>query len=337
MPASANFYETIRLLFIKALTEAPEFTDNLLNSGLFYTDEKIQQALKKDGGSGVKIPVWKNTLLDMQVPYSKSGKELTSKDLTSASFTAVQFRYEMMHVIKDKDLEFANAEAGILEEAERTIQNSTVYHNIALWLSTVKGIMASNYMTTKATIDKSKTPLTGNGMMTAISTAGRKVLGDKAKQLKVLLMHSALAQQLINENDSTATGISMGAGLSLNLSNYRGYTVIENDLLPYDPVTNVGSILMVGLDTFAIGNGRVVNPVETERTARHGETSTIVRVARLTHPYGFSFSKTNLGEEYIPTIEDIEDGSNWKNVLEGKNMPYVCIKVKLPADEEPEV
>ncbi len=324
-----NLREIIRLSLTSFLVENEIYPKNILGTNLFYKSDDIQSRLMSDGGSGVKIPIWKRVIQERQLPYDATGVVPTAGELETTAFTAVLNRYELKHKISYADLDFASSNAGIAEAEKRFFEDSIYANNLNIFLETVVGMFESDHMMTNHVWDLSSTALDDKGLMKAISQAARKVLGDQHGKIKVLMMHSALAQRLIDENTDTTSGIVVNSQVDLVLSTYRGYKIIENDSIPFDTETGIGSIYMLGENVFGTGEGRITNPVQVYKQEAERTITTQMSLSNLCHPYGFSFVKSMPNTRYYPTAADLKDGTNWEAVLEQKNLPYVHLLVKI--------
>lgn len=115
-----------------------------------------------------------------------------------------------------------------------------------------------------------------------------------------------------------------------------GFDFIENDDLPYDIATKVGSIIIAGQGSVFGAEGRTNVPSETKRDEDKETNSIYYRWNTCVHPVGISYTGGGMKQKLYPTFDDLANGANWARKYGTKNVPLVEIKVKLPNPKQPE-
>lgn len=178
-------------------------------------------------------------------------------------------------------------------------------------------------------VAKHSTEIEGNLEATSMNSALQKAAGDKKKQFRVAFMHSAVATNLENLQllEYLKYTDSQGITRDLSLATYNGKLVVVDDDMPTEEVKAQGdnpaytkyTTYVMGEGFFGYTNVGVKVPNEMDRDpAKNGGADTLyTRQRKLFVPQYISFTKAKMASN-SPTREELEDGSNWEVVNNGK-------------------
>lgn len=163
----------------------------------------------------------------------------------------------------------------------------------------------------------------GQGAGTKISPAAviaaAGTLGDAFGKLTSIAMHSAVFQELQNQN---VIVYERPAGQDIKFPTYLGYRVIVDDGCPVRAGTTDGLVYtsyLFGEGAIAYGQGGAPVPSETDRDSLAGEDYLITRTHFLLHPRGVEWTEASVAGE-APTNVEAALGTNWNRVYERKNV-----------------
>lgn len=190
-------------------------------------------------------------------------------------------------------------------------------------------------------VTKHSTEIEGNLDATTMNSALQKAAGDKKKQFKVAFMHSAVATNLENLQLLNYLKYTDKDGIErdLTIGTYNGKLVVVDDDMPAEEVAQNGdtpaytkyTTYVLGEGFFDYTNVGVKVPSEMDRDpAKNGGLDTLyTRQRKLFVPKYISFTKASMASN-SPTRAELEDGSNWEvvnNGKTGKNKAYVNNKM----------
>lgn len=167
-------------------------------------------------------------------------------------------------------------------------------------------------------------------------TAAAFTLGDQFEDLRAILVHSVVAQRMIDNDDIVYVADSQG---NLSIPTYMGKRVIIDDGAPVIAGTTSGyryvSILF-GAGAFGYGEGTPEVPVAVEREEAQGNGGGVEtlwsRKTWIIHPLGHTFtSNTVTGpsgkntNNISPTDANLALAANWDRVYFRKNIPLAFL------------
>jgi len=174
------------------------------------------------------------------------------------------------------------------------------------------------------------------GMMdaTTLNTAMQKASGDHKSRFNLVLMHSAVATHLENQNLLTYIKYNDANGMQrdTNIATLNGRTVIVDDDMPKVEV-EVGSSTEEAYVSYVLGDGAIEYtncgakvPYEMARdAATNGGQDTLYSRERICFaPYGISFTKSSM-TSLSPTNTELQNGANWElvNTKGASNKDYI--------------
>lgn len=160
------------------------------------------------------------------------------------------------------------------------------------------------------------------GPAAVIAAAG--TLGDAFGKLTAIAMHSAVFQELQNQN---VIVYEVPAGADIKIPFYLGYRVIVDDGLPVNPGATDGfkyTSYLFGEGAVAYGQGGAPVPSETDRDSLAGEDYLITRTHFLMHPRGVEWLEGSVAGE-APTNAEAALAANWNRVYERKNVRVAAL------------
>lgn len=200
----------------------------------------------------------------------------------------------------------------------------------AVLVSSMTGLFADNVANDGAdmVIDVASESVAGQGAGTKISPANviaaAGTLGDAFGKLTAIAMHSAVFQELQNQN---VIVYEVPAGADIKIPTYLGYRVIVDDGLPVRAGTTDGLVYtsyLFGEGAVAYGQGGAPVPSETDRDALAGEDYLITRTHFIMHPRGVEWAEGSVAGE-APTNAEAENALNWNRVYERKNIRVAAL------------
>ena len=154
------------------------------------------------------------------------------------------------------------------------------------------------------------TALTG----TTIYDATQAACGDKNKNFSLVIMNSYNATILAKEQLLEYAKYTDPNGLqtNTNIAQWGNKIVLVDDEYTYDSTAGTYTTYVLGAGAFIREAMPVAQPFELYRKGLDlgGTTYLISRERYILHPYGFSFTNSNVSTT-SPTDEEFADGANW--------------------------
>lgn len=153
-------------------------------------------------------------------------------------------------------------------------------------------------------------------------------MGDMADQMRVIAVHSAVAKQMVKNDDIVYIPDSEG---KLSIATYAGLRVIVDDSMPVVAGTTSGFIYtsaIFGEGAFAYGEGVAINPVEISREAAQGNGAGVetlwTRKTWILHPFGYQNTGTPAATSFSTT--ELAAATTWARVVARKNVPMAFLR-----------
>jgi hypothetical protein len=149
-------------------------------------------------------------------------------------------------------------------------------------------------------------------------TASRK-LGDRSGKLTAVSMHSAVMTLLIQQN---LIIYLPAADQGDPIPTYQGKTVIEDDGMPFDPVTGIATMYLYGRGAISFQEGTPKTPLETDRASltNGGQEWIVNRKKYIMHPNGISWNIDADLVDPTPNNAELADPDNWEMVYDPKEI-----------------
>ena len=199
-------------------------------------------------------------------------------------------------------------------------------------INTLKGVFADNVandssdMTHDASAVSIALTTTATRFSAANFIAAAATLGDHLSDIAGIAVHSAIYQDMLNQDLITFQKNSDG---SLDMPRYMNRAVIVDDDCPVVAGGTDGLVYtcyLFGEGSIAYGEGGAPVPVETDRDSLAGEDYLITRTHYLLHPLGVAFQSSSVAGT-TPTDAELALAANWNRVYVRKSIKLAQLKV----------
>lgn len=180
-------------------------------------------------------------------------------------------------------------------------------------------------------------PTEANLFSRTAMVAGAFTMGDRFDGIKTMVVHSVIAQRMIENDDIEYVADSKG---ELSIPTYLGRRVIIDDGAPVIAAGDSGFryvSMLFGTAAFGYGNGNPLVPTEVERDAAGGNGGGVEtlwsRKTQILHPLGFNFTSNTVSGPAAPknpagispTDSDLRLAANWDRVYDRKLLPLAYV------------
>lgn len=310
-------------IFLQYLMEATVTLSQLFRSGILGVSSQFN-TLIAGGGKTFNLPFWQN--LSGNSEPVQSGTSLTVNNISTAKEIAVRLIRAKAWGSEDIAAELAGDDpigailAKVIPFWEEDMQTTLI--------NTLAGIFADNVAADSSDLINDVAIEDGDnatdseliGSDAVIDTI--KLLGDHARKITAIVMHSTPYYRLVKLNliDTTPTNLQ-----NIGWGTYLGKTVLVDDNMP----TESGGVSGTKFTTFlfargSVGFGEAPNktPVETDREALDSVEILINRRNFFMLPRGFAFISGSFANE-TPTNSELALAANWNRVYDIKNTGIV--------------
>lgn len=290
----------------------------LIKAGIVVPDKELD-ALAEKGGRLINMPYYNDLDGDDEVLSDSSALEVNP--ITSGKDVAALLMRGKAWGVND----LAKALSG--DDPMKAIGDLVVRYWLAKEQTTLIKILTGAFSATTATNKLDISGATGDAAMISGSTFidAKTVLGDNAKKLTAVAMHSATFAYLEKQNLIEYIPNSEG---KVDFPSYMGKAVIVDDELPYNPTSKVATTYLFGQGAIGRGEGKAPVPTETDRDSLAGEDILINRRHFLLHPRGIKFTDASVVGE-SPTNAELATASNWSQVYDKKDIRMVQFTHKI--------
>ena len=157
---------------------------------------------------------------------------------------------------------------------------------------------------------------TQSGLLDAVQT-----MGDNSTKITAIAMHSRVANIF---KKAKAIESEQRTGDTVAVARIDDIRIIENDSLPFDPVTGVYTSYLFGDGALAFGQGGAKTPTETDRDSLAGVDVLINRQHFILHPRGVAFQDASVAG-LSPEDAELELAVNHSRVYERKNVRLASV------------
>lgn len=306
----------------------------LFRSGIVSTDAEID-SLAKGANSLYNMPYWSDLIgagrsnEGSDDPASKStpakigaGKDVARKHFRNKSFSTM----DLSGLLAGSDPAAAIGNQ-LADYWAHDMQTTLIVQ--------LNGVIAENIatnggdMVVDVSLPGAGTPGVANKIGSDVVLAAKQTMGDAAKKLSAIVMHSVLHTQLQKQGlvpNIPNNQADIGWGVYLGM-----YTVIVDDGVPV--TMNNGNAVytsyMFGQGAIGYGEGNPKVPVETFRdpSSGNGEGEEILynRKHFILHPRGIKWTESSVAG-VTPTDAEMANAANWARVYDRKNVRFVAIK-----------
>lgn len=306
-----NYYSEQHSAFIKSgiLVDTPQLNQNIISGGLLVTMPEFNrtnltdQVLEEDKD----IETGKTTATKQVAPVLYRGTGASYTDL-SAIISGAQPATQLLNDFGDYTIE---SDQAILQSIVNALFDPT------------SGALKDTHVSDQSAIQN---PVISPEMV----IDAQSILGTSRSKLGVIAMHSKVKAELQKQNVQTKHYIPASES-KVGFDTYLGLRVVEDDtLLPKD---GVYSTYIYATGAFGRNSATPKDMVtfERDRIAARSENMLYVRRSRVLHPFGLTFTNTQVSK-LTPTNEDLTNPANWRKVREDKKIGLICLKHRISAD-----
>lgn len=312
-------------LWMEYIEEADTRKNALVMSGVIRQDGAIQTRIQ-EGSTLITVPSFKPLTGASQV---YDGTDITINSIASTTQSAIIIRRANAWGSQDLAAELATADpikviAGKVAQYWESDKQTTL-------IQVLKGVFGvagmSSHISNVAIEDGNAATDSSLISESLIVDTAQKALGDNSDKFVAIVMHSKVYARLQKRN--LITFVPYGAQ-NIQVPTYLGFAVQVDDTVPVVAGSTSGfkyTSYMFGLGAIGTANGKVKNPVETDRQALTGGGVDILvnRVAYVLHPYGMSFISNTVANNLTPTNAELALAANWSMIYDTKNIPLASM------------
>jgi len=321
----ADVYEP--LTFNQAVQEAAIELNAFAQSGVLIGDQRID-AMANVGGSIGELPFYLGMTND-EPNYSSDDPGVTS---TPAKISGAKqiFRKAMMNkswstMDLSRELALSDPLAAITDRVGQYWASAINRRCI----QTAMGLLADNSandagdMIYSIATDDAAAITDAERISADAVIAAAGTMGDHAKTLSVIAMHSVVYQRLQRQD---LIAYIQPSNTDIQIPTYLGYRVVVDDAMPAVAGTNriTYTTVLFSIAALAFGQGTPEMPSEMERKPDSGngggQDILYSRRTDIIHPQGFQFTSASVAGQ-SPTEAELAGATNWDRVFaERKNV-----------------
>lgn len=322
--------------------DLPEKTA-LFQSGVVTRNPLLDQ-LANAPGKTAELPYWKDLDPTAEPNYSNDNPADTATPLQIVQDAMIARKAFLNQGWTESDLA---AELAMGGNAMRRIRARIDTYWMRRWqrrlVNTAVGVMLANVaqdngdMVHDVSIQDGNAAGAANLFSRAAMVAAAFTMGDQFDGIGTIVVHSVIAQRMIDNDDIIYIPDSQG---NLTIPTFLGKRVVIDDGAPVIAGTMSGFryvSMLFGQAAFGYGEGTPEVPVEVDRKAEGGNGGGVEtmwsRKTWLIHPLGHRFtSNTVTGPAapknpagISPTDADLRLAANWERTYNRKNVPLAFL------------
>ena len=315
----SNIIEPTR--FGQYMAEKATDNDKLLTSGIVTNDAKMSEHLS-GGGVMWHQPHWN--------PVTRGGWDIpddSNVDIVPVAIDAKDMmwrRFAFSKAYEAADFVASVAGADPMEEMSRLVANDLNIQKQNILISQLRGIAADNVANHGGDMIVDLTSFAGDaGKINGDAVINaRYTMGDYADQIKILAVHSVVANRLriLDQNNYIPASKT-----DIGFDSYMGFRLLITDMMPV--INGQFYSYMFAPNVVKYGQGGKLTPVSVEReekAARGGGKETLVIRHECAYcPLGYSFTGTPLLK--TPKLAEMQTAAMWTRVFERKNIPFAVL------------
>lgn len=321
--------------------DTPEKTA-LFQSGVVVRNALLDQ-LADAPGKTAELIYWGDLNYDDEPNYSNDSPADEATPKTIAQEEMISRKAFLNQGWSESDLAAELATAG---NAMRRIRARIDTYWMRRWqrrlVKTAVGVFLNNVaddagdMVEDISIEDGNAAVAANLFSRSAMVAAAFTMGDQFDGLQAMVVHSVVAQRMIDNDDIVYIPDSQG---NLTIPTFLGKRIIIDDGAPVIAGTTSGYryvSMLFGAAAFGYGEGHPEVPVEVEREAAQGNGGGVEnlwsRKTWLIHPLGHTFtSNTVTGptgktvNNISPTDANLALAANWDRTFDRKNVPLAFL------------
>lgn len=322
--------------------DLPEKTA-LFQSGVVVRNEMLDQ-LANAAGKTAELPFWKDLDPTVEPNYSNDNPADEAVPLQIQQDEQIARKAFLNQGWTESDLA---AELAMGGNAMRRIRARTDTYWMRRWqrrlVNTAVGTMLNNVasddgdMIHDISTQDGDNAAAGNLFSRSAAVAAAFTMGDQFDGIGTIVVHSVIAQNMIDSDDIEYIRDSQG---NLTIPTYLGKRVVIDDGAPVIAGTTSGLryvTMLFGQAAFGYGEGTPEVPTEVDRKAEGGNGGGVEtlwqRRTWLIHPLGHKFTSNTVSGPAAPknpagispTDADLRLAANWERVYNRKNVPLAFL------------
>lgn len=308
--------------FAKYTFEKATDNDKLLNSGIVVRDSTMSEYLS-GGGAMWHQPHWN--------PIIRGGWDIPDDSNTNIEPVAIDAkdmtwrRLAFAKAYEAADFVASIAGADPMAEMSRQVANDLNIQKQSILISQLRGITADNIANHGGDMIVDLSSLAGDAGKisgTAVINA-RYTMGDYADQVKILAVHSVVANRLriLDQNNYIPASKT-----DIGFDTYMGFRLLITDMMPVLSGKYYSYLFAPNVVKYGEGGKlRGVSVERQEKLARGGGKETLVIRHECSYcPLGYSYTGIPQVRK-TPTIEELQQANSWTRVFARKNIPFAVL------------
>lgn len=322
--------------------DLPEKTA-LFQSGVVVRNALLDQ-LANAPGKTAELPFWKDLDPTVEPNYSNDNPADEAVPLQIEQDEQIGRKAFLNQGWTESDLA---AELAMGGNAMRRIRARIDTYWMRRWqrrlVNTAVGVMLANVaqdggdMVHDVSIQDGNAAVDANLFSRSALVAAAFTMGDQFDGIGTIVVHSVIAQRMIDNDDIVYIPDSQG---NLTIPTFLGKRVVIDDGAPVIAGTTSGFryvSMLFGQAAFGYGEGTPEVPTEVDRKAEGGNGGGVEtlwsRKTWLIHPIGHKFTSNTVSGPAAPknpagispTDADLRLAANWDRVNERKNIPLAYL------------
>lgn len=306
-------------LFAPYIIKQTKELSEIINSGIAISNPALDELVAK-GGKLINMPFWQ-PLAGSDEVLSDSNPLTPDKIAAGADIAALLIRGKAWST---NELAGALAGSSPMEAIAEQVAVWWIMQEQKTLIAILTGIFGGTLLPTHVN------DISGNTGDAAVINASavldtKQLLGDAAKQLSTLVMHSAVYTALQKQNLIQYIPNSQGV---VDFPKYLGYKIVVDDGCPVD--AGVYNTYLFSSGCFGRGEGLYTDevPVEIDRDSLASDNFLINRRAFCLHPFGIKFTNITVAGA-TPSNTELALPANWSKVVEDKRIGMALLKHKI--------
>lgn len=314
----------------------------LFQSGVVVRNQLLDN-LANAPGKIAELPFWKDLNPEAEQNYSNDSPADVATPLQLVQDEQIARKAFVNQGWTESDLAAELAMGGnAMRRIRARVDNYWAWRWQRRVVSTAVGVMLANVandsgdMITDISTQDGDAATDVNLFSRSAMVSAAFTMGDRFDELSAIVVHSVVAQRMIDNDDIVYVPDSAG---NLTIPTFLGKRVVIDDGAPVIAGTTSGFryvSMIFGSAAFGYGEGTPEVPLEVEREAAQGNGGGVEslwsRKTWLIHPLGHKFLSTVVsgptGEtvnNISPTDADLALASNWERVHFRKNIPLAFL------------
>lgn len=308
-------------IFAQDYLKATMVRSEVFKSGIVVNDPLMAKLCAANQGSIFNVPFYKDVAnTEANVGSDDPAVAATPQNITTGQDIACkQFRNQSWSTM---DLEAAMASSDPMARIKSVVAEYWARQYNFFAINTLVGVLNANVaqnsgdMVVNVATDAVGAPSAAEKMSADLILTAKQTMGDAAKALKILLVHSVVWTNLQKLN---LIAFIPNDKADVGFGTYLGYSLVVDDSLPAVAGTNriTYTSVLAAPGVLKYGAGAPANPVEVSREALagNGEGQEILTTRNhfAMHPAGVKWTSSSMAGK-SPTWAELATAANWNRV-----------------------